>query len=368
MTARRDPGVAATRGLAILGVIAAHAALSYLDTPIGWAVRDSSRWLGADAAVWIARQFLMPTFFLVGGMAAAGLLAVHGPRGYLRHRALRLGVPFAIALVPVSIAINALWDRGRALDGRAAVARAVPQLRGSELPITLAHLWFLYYLLWLSALALIVALALRGRTLATLDRAIAAIAARPWSQLVVLPLPAALCLAGGGKLQLDTPLGFAIDPINLVYFGSFFAWGWLVAARPSALPAMARGAPLYLVAAAALIAAVVPTLLTLRDHVDLPPPLTATAAAAIGSWALVLALIGGCQRWLAAPPRFLIRLADASLWIYVAHFPIVIALQLVTSQLVGPGPVEYVAIVTVALAVSLGVASVSRTSRPSRHE
>ena len=142
---RRDPGLDAARALATLGVVVAHAALSYLTTPIGWAVRDTSSARVVDLLVWTARQFLMPTFFLLSGWLGALALERVGAAALLRHRARRLVVPLALFLVPMSLAMNGLWDWGRALDGRDAVAAPVPALRGSRLPITLGHLWYLYY-------------------------------------------------------------------------------------------------------------------------------------------------------------------------------------------------------------------------------
>ncbi|MBK9035395.1 MAG: acyltransferase [Myxococcales bacterium] len=349
-----EPGLASARGLAIVGVVLGHAALSFLATPIGWAVRDDARWLGADAIVWILRQFLMPAFFVVAGLAAARLLDVRGVGGYLRQRARRIALPLALALVPVSLAMNALWDWGRTLAARAAVAETVPRLRASTAPVTLAHLWFLYYLLALSLAALAIALALGPRRRRGVTAALDALTARPLATVVLASLPTWACLQVDGTLQLDTPLGFAIDPVVAGYFGWFFAWGWWLARRRAGLAALARAVPGLLALAVAATAAAIPALLAARDG-DRPSAL-ATAVCALGSWAWVLALLGGARRWLPVAPRWLARCADDSLWIYVAHLPLVVLLQLGAAHLAAPGPLEYAGIAAAALAGSALIA------------
>lgn len=348
---RRDPGLDAARALATLGVLIAHAAVSYLSTPIGWAVRDTSTARFVDLLVWTARQFLMPTFFLLSGWLGAVTLARVGAAALVRHRARRLVLPLAIFVVPMSLAMNALWDWGRALAGRDAVAAPVPALDPSELPITLGHLWYLYYLIALTALALVATAAWRRGPAGLRARCARAVRAIDRAGLTapVCALPTAAVLALGGQLQLDTPLAFTPDPLNLAYFGGFFAWGWWVAAEP-ATPPRAR-APIALAAAAAVIALLVPALI---DSVDgARPDALALYGAALSSWLLVTAVIDGCRRW-QRPPAFLGTVAVASFWTYLVHLPLVVLLQLGASRLHTPGPIEYVAIVALALAASLG--------------
>lgn len=354
---RRDPGLDAARALATLGVVVAHAALSYLTTPIGWAVRDTSS-AGAvgsagavDLLVWTARQFLMPTFFLLSGWLGARTLERVGAAAVLRHRARRLVLPLALFVVPMSLAMNGLWDWGRALDGRDAVAAPVPALRGSTLPITLGHLWYLYYLIGLTVLAVAASAAWRrapagwqrGR-----ERAVSALD-RAGLTAPVLAVATAGLLALGGKLQLDTPLGFALDPLILAYFGGFFGWGWWLA-KDAATPPPWR-APSSLLAAAGVIGLLVPAL---EASVSGAAPTTGPLyASALASWLLVTALLDACRRW-QRPPAVLGYLALASFWTYLVHLPLVVLLQLGASRVHAPGPLEYVVIVAVALAASLG--------------
>jgi glucans biosynthesis protein C len=353
--AGRDPGLDAARALATIGVIFAHGLASYLTTAIGWAVRDTSRSQVADLLIWTARQFLMPTFFLLSGWLGARSLARMGAAALVRHRARRLALPLVIFLVPMSLAMNGLWDWGRALAGRDPVSAPVPALSPSSLPVTLGHLWYLYYLIMLTLLALAAAAAWRRAPAtwqAAHQRAVSAID-RSGLAAVVCAVPTAVCLAVGDQLQLDTPLDFVPDVLNLCYFGGFFAWGWWLGggwlARDPAVPGRAR-APVSVAVASGLIALLVPPLIASVDGAR--PPAWALGAAALSSWLLVTAVVDACRRW-RRPPAALRPIAVASFWTYLVHVPLLILLQLGASRLHLPGPLEYVAICLLALGGSL---------------
>src|SRR5437868_6409438 len=161
MSPQRHDGLDAARALAMILVVATHAAVSFMVTPIGWAIQDRSQHLAVDFYVWVVRAFAMPVFFWLSGYFARAVLDHSGAGGFVRHRMVRIAAPLAIGLLPCSLAENALWDWGRELAGRAGVAANVPKLQGSGLPVTLGHLWYLYYLLAISLVALAAAVLAR---------------------------------------------------------------------------------------------------------------------------------------------------------------------------------------------------------------
>ena len=102
-TARRHD-LDALRAFAMLLGIGLHAGLAY--APIPWIAmnRETSPALGAF--VEITHGFRLPLFFLMSGFFSAMLLQRRGIRGFLRHRAKRIGLPLLLGMVTV---IPAMW-------------------------------------------------------------------------------------------------------------------------------------------------------------------------------------------------------------------------------------------------------------------
>lgn len=323
-----------------------YAAISFMETPIGWAIQDDSRFVGVDLAVWVVRAFAMPVLFWLSGFFARAVLAERGTAGFARQRVTRVVVPLALAIVPCSLALDALWDWGRALAGRPEVAENLPRLQGSKLPVTLGHLWYLYYLLAISAIALALAgVGHRLRVPRPRGAGIVAIAAA----LAALPLAVA------GVLHVDIPLGFRIDPAVIAYHGAFFAWGWLVRGAPDQLERYAAHAWRWLGAAALLLAAVVPALRDAAVEAAFRrAPLYAIAASAGFTIAMVGAFLGLCVRHARRSHRSVELASQASHWFYITHFPVVVLLQIELARVAWPGGVKYLAIVAITAIACFG--------------
>jgi glucan biosynthesis protein C len=333
----RHAGLDAARTVATILVVATHAALSFMVTPIGWAIQDRSHHLGVDLYVWAMRAFGMPVFFWLSGYASRAVFVRRGVQGFVMNRVTRILVPLALVLVPCSLAINALWDWGREVGQRAAVPDHIPRFHDSDQPILLGHLWYLYYLLWMSLVALVVTRLVRG--------------IRAPSGLAVLVVPATISIAALvylRTLQIDTPLGLVPDVPILVYMTAFFAWGWLVHGRPDEIARYADHAWRALAIAIALLAIVVVALVRGGE-----PPLHAIVASGLYTIAMVVVFLGVHVRYLSRP-RPLLRLAsDSAYWTYIVHLPILVGLQIVVAPLAVPGVVKYGAILAVTLAICL---------------
>jgi glucan biosynthesis protein C len=330
-------------------IVAGHAAISYMVTPIGWAVQDDSRHLAADLFVWLARALAMPVFFWLAGYFARFL----DERGALiRHRVTRILVPLVVLLVPMSLLLNELWTVGRAMSGPTAIADNVPRVDGASFELTLSHLWFLYYLLFATAIVMVVARVARG--------APAWLGAVAVAALVLGPLVRA------GELHLVTPLYFTPDLDVLSYHLGFFAWGWLVHAHAGELERYAARSWELVVAAVLAFGGVLPTLADTGDPAAGRAPIYAIVASGVFTVALVAAFVGTCMRFARRDHPVIRIAADGSFATYVAHLPIVVGLQVAFAHVALPAPLEYLAILVATYAICLGGYAVVARLRHSR--
>ena len=107
------------RGAAILIVLAFHSCIAYLDflpssappfdsPPYQWRsfpIIDGQRWFGFDLFCAPQDVYLMSLMFFLSGVFVWPSLARKGIWDYMRHRVLRLGLPFGLAvflLMPVA--------------------------------------------------------------------------------------------------------------------------------------------------------------------------------------------------------------------------------------------------------------------------
>jgi ABC-type multidrug transport system ATPase subunit/peptidoglycan/LPS O-acetylase OafA/YrhL len=341
----------AVRGFALLLGVAFHAALSFMPgwPPGLWAMQDNSPSAFLGAAAFVSHAFRMTLFFFIAGYFARLLHGRLGTAGFWKNRALRIGVPLVAGWVVLFPLISAVWLAGltKVFGGALPEMPGMPKVAGA-FPLT--HLWFLYQLLQFYALALLLAGLVarldRGQALRGLaDRAVASVLRLPVVAVVVLALPVACALLPLPNwfywTGIPTPDQTLIPQVApLVGYGTAFATGWLVHRSAGALPALARHWLPNLLAgalAAAWMLASMRTTPMAPDGVPAEPlvlfdgaVLTKSGFAlmhGIAAWGLALGLTGAALRWLDGYSPVRRYVADASYWIYLAHLPVVAALQ-----------------------------------------
>src|SRR5579871_5775585 len=82
------------RTFVTLLVVLHHSVVNYTYFGTG----DRARWLGFDLVVLFNDSFFMACMFLLSGLFVRDSLARRGPANYLRHRSVRLGVPYLISI------------------------------------------------------------------------------------------------------------------------------------------------------------------------------------------------------------------------------------------------------------------------------
>jgi ABC-type multidrug transport system ATPase subunit/peptidoglycan/LPS O-acetylase OafA/YrhL len=355
----------AVRGFALLLGVAFHAALSFMPgwPPGIWAMVDNSPSQFLSDAGFVAHVFRMSLFFFIAGFFARMMFHKLGAGGFWANRAKRIAVPLVVGWVVLFPLIMWVWSLGltKVFNGQVPPMPEFPKTAGA-FPLT--HLWFLYELLLLYAGVLAVrALVVRfdgAHRLRHLVDVMVEASIRRRIAVFTLGIP----LAGA---LMTLPLwfywqGIPTPDMSLIPalpattgFATAFVFGWLVNRSAAALPAITRGWFAHLVLG---MVATGWLLHTLHATPMAQPGLTKTLFAlvfGVAVWGWVLGLTGAALRFLSNYSAVRRYIADASYWIYLAHLPVVAALQV----WVGHWPLHWSAKYPFILVVSFAVLFVS---------
>lgn len=330
---RRYDGLDAVRAGAMLLGLAYHATYAWLPDVARWYfVSDASPVPLLLTVTGVLHAFRMQLFFALSGFFSHLVFESRGAGAYFVDRSRRLLVPFVFAL-PLVVVLDVLLRR-QAL----ALGLMSPEYGpGARVHLSPVHLWFLVYL-W-SFCALAVALPAWGAPSRLVERALT----RFPPALLLLAVPTSLGLLLHPENQPQAHLWPL--PFEAFHYGLFFAFGWWLWPAREALPALTRhGAWLTLAGLAlALFVFSGPLQWQRVGHV----------LAGVVAWAMTLGALGLAFAVPSKPRPWLRFLVEASYWVYLVHYPVVLGLQLLFVQLPLPGAVEYLATVALTLAFAL---------------
>lgn len=346
MTATRLHAFDALRAGSILFIFLWHAGLAFADPPLRfWPVTDPAATWGFSLPLWFSRGFRLATFFVMSGFFGRLSLVRSTPGGWVGQRLLRIGVPLVATLLLYNLLLPHAPGQ---IDRWAPKSGLWPP--GGMRPL---HLWFLEHLLVISGVVLALTWALprvlpaswpdRGR------RAFGALLGRAWAPLLMVPVTAPILWWQRGQYPRTSPADLAVEPDTLVYFGVFFAFGWLLHARADVLSSLCRHAWSWVVAGVVvraltlfpLLPGVSPASLAdgsatwgpsthyLDRTLDLPPADLALVVlgAEVYAWLMVFGLMGVFLRLFRREIPWLRWFADGSYWLYLVHMIPVLLLQ-----------------------------------------
>jgi glucan biosynthesis protein C len=354
----------AVRAFALILGVFFHATMSFLPGQQLWVVADVERSQAMAGTFFLLHIFRMSLFFFVAGLFAHLSLQKRGTRGFVIDRLKRVAVPL-VAGWPILFALIiavAVWASVRA-TGKIPPPPPTPDTSGIFFPLT--HLWFLYVLLWLYALALgvrwvVLRLDRSGALRERIDRLVQLIAHSYVAPLVLaVPLLVSLWFASPWYHYFGIPpadMNLIVNAQALTGFGTAFAFGWLVHRQIGVLEVwMNRWRQNLLVAVVLSIACLT---LVGPTPITTPAPRDATTAGyavcyGVAIWAWTIAIVGAALRFCSTESPVRRYVADASYWIYLIHIPVVMALQTVVAQWPLPWFVKYTAVLLVAFPIML---------------
>lgn len=315
------------RALAMLAGVVFHAALAYstLMQPV-WPAADPGNSVAVDAVAWCLHLFRMPLFFALAGYFAALLVARRGMAGLFRNRGARVLLPLVLLAPPILICMGWLTERAALSVAHPPPAlawiRAYIEQHGAMPSMPgWAHLWFLFYLLLFTVLVWVASTLELGR----IGRRIAALP--PAVLLVGLPLAMTPGLAMVG-VPWPAPEFYLPSLWALLFFGLYFAFGYLLFHRTEVLERLRPLAMLSLIggiAAYALLFWLTKGFAPSQSPIG-PRALHALLEACAGFWLTLWCLLAA-KRWLDTRSPAMRWLADGSYWVYLAHLPILLAIQ-----------------------------------------
>ncbi|MBC8025749.1 MAG: acyltransferase family protein, partial [Steroidobacteraceae bacterium] len=325
----------AVRGFALLLGVAFHAALSFMPNwPPGlWAASDNSPSPFLADAAFVTHIFRMSLFFFIAGFFARVMHNKLGARGFWTNRAKRIAVPLVIGWMILFPAIAVVWTLGYAKTTGGA-SMPIPAMAPGAFPLT--HLWFLYQLLvlyvgFLGARALFVRMGVAEKLGAALDSVIAG-GVRNGAAVFSLGIPLAATLIWLPLWfywsGIPTPDHSLIPQVPAtVGYGTAFVVGWFLHRSRDLLGTLTKNWHWNLWLAAMTTGAM---LYFMHEQPQAQPGLLKNGFAylfGVSVWAWIFGLTGAALRFLSNYSSVRRYIADSSYWVYLAHLPVVAALQ-----------------------------------------
>lgn len=332
----------AVRAFALLLGIALHATIPWVG------IRSTTVGAESQSSVLITvfhviHMFRMPIFFLIAGFFGRLMLERRGTKAFIRDRFKRIALPLIVGL-PVVLLLSGM----AILLGTLASGRGLPDLSrppaGSdgEPRYILMHLWFLYYLIYFYASALVVRAVLNrfmdrdGRLRLALDAIARFLMRGIWGPvLLAVPLFGAFALKGWGG-HPGPPALLTPDWGALAVYGTVFGFGWLLHRQRDLILDLQEHWPRYIAVAMVMTVAsawIVTAgrrgallangneLLVNSTALEGRTLLLHAAAYTVGTWFWMFGLVGAAVRYLSSPSPIRRYLADSSYWLYLMHVP-----------------------------------------------
>lgn len=332
----------ALRAFALLLGVVWHAAVAFLPFEFGWPIQDASRSWALAVFCFVSHSFRLGLFFLIAGFFAHLLYHRRGPASFVRNRSLRVLIPFVIGSLVVAplIVWSLCWaEVGGALRGDQLLegwAQACAKLAAEpQYWFSGTHLWFLKYL-FIMYLTVLIARSLFNRisshtdALRWLDRRFSTTFRSRWG-ILLLAAPTVLFLWGMWRWGIADPSPRLIPDLPLfLQYGYLFTVGWMLHRQTDLLEALAQRWRFYLSLSVPLLVVSLIMLPIGRDAehtLKFVVNFVFKTSYGLMSWSLILGSIGAFTHFFREPSAIWRYLSDASYWIYIAHLPLLLFLQ-----------------------------------------
>lgn len=326
-------GLDALRGSMMLLGIVLHAATMHL-LEIG--TIDAAPAVPILVVLGVIHQFRMPLFFMLAGFFMSLLVQKYDVRGAMENRTKRILLPFLLCLVtfvPVtdwlffSLYLSGQQQAFALITPNTDIAALIAFMREKSAPLffTLFHVWFLYYLIIFLA-----AVPLLDRGIKALEQRGLLARIREWTGSVwSLPICAVLTALTlipftAASVAVNDKL-FVPNLANLVYYGMFFALGYLFFHCRNLLDTFKAHTGTYgILAFVFFIWYAIPASMAGAGSTSIAVLTISKIFAGLSTWCFIYWLCGlFLNRYNEDTPRTRL-LAQSAYWVYLLHMPVIL--------------------------------------------
>lgn len=323
-------------------VMFGHALLPYTTIPRSF--KDPETHIGFDAAAIFLYSFAMPLFFVTAGFSSVLIFDQKGERGLWRNRLRRILIPLVIAYFLLTPLTRVAYKFAKNAASSGSLQAGIDAVQFADWIHwgKAYHLWFLVSLLLFSVLAVWLRRGLLQLAGDRLDTAVATsrrLLASRWRAPVLALAAAAIMVPAYVFYGSDA----TTLPMQIVLFG-FFLLGWLLYRHRDLLTTLQIKTWRSVAVALAISPLAVWSTreqLIHPDDVHTAIVIVAGASNSVLAAYMTFGLLGIYQARFNAASTFGRYISDASYWIFLIHFPLLIAVAGVVSVLPYPALIKY---------------------------
>lgn len=315
----------------LLGLVL-HSAITYNVTFHGdeWEIKDPlSIDILTDFLVLLIHSFRIPVFFFIAGFFGSMLFYERGLVRMIKNRISRIVNPFIVFLFVIEPIVYFAFNYSKAVfaqyDNPFAIAYQPFSNLIAFLPRTTAHLWFLYYLAFFTAISVSLGLLLKksNKLTSRMTNIFNWIIQRPLARILFFSGFTFLILKILGTSMVEASISFIPDVNTLVYFFLFYIAGWILFKSKHFLDTLMQYDWICIILAVVLV--ITQGVVIQYSGMGLAPNSNSGILISFSSiivWSFTFGLTGLFIRYGSNYSRSMRYISDASYWVYLIHLPI----------------------------------------------
>ena len=350
MSSRRYFAIDHLRTGMMFVVMFGHPLLPYVTVPRSF--KDPSAHFGFDVVAVFLYAFAMQAFFVTAGFAAALIYERKGNKGLWQNRFSRIFMPLLIAYILITPLMRGAYEFAKGVvefDSISAgwtVFLAGEWIRWSKL----YHLWFLVSLLLFTGIAICGLWLLRRLGIAERISALLATLFNGYTGVFTLVILASLTTIPSYILETGSGTHWSMQITLLGYF----VLGWFLYSQQGVIESWKNKWRLPIISSLLILPVCVwasRARLFEEDTIDITMGVLAGFTNGALGVCMTVAMIGLFHARLDKPTKAGEALGQASYWVYLIHFPIVVAAGGLVAVLDMPAVFKYLATLVIAIPI-----------------